>query len=110
MDHAQQQIDSLFKKYNELQKQIHDIKLDHGLLRGRIVSELGGDGTKGNVIKHLDELDKECEERKQELSDLQLWKSNVQGRELVLKFIVGLAGAVLGGITTYFIINYIINK
>lgn len=73
---------SVNKILAEIQKELHEIRLQQGLFEGRLTSE------QGNMTRHVNEINKKLDKINDAIEMLKLWRSNMEGRILVTAVVV----------------------
>lgn len=97
MHTPEEQIRRVNQHLAEIQKELYDLRLQMGLFEGRLKSE------HGNMTRHIDDMYKKIERMEAQVHSLQLWKSNVQGREYIKGFVVGALIAITTSVIVWLI-------
>lgn len=73
----------ILKQLQGLREQVTDFKYQQKHFEAFFESELG------NFTRQLNDLNRREEERDKRVQDLQLWKSNLNGKIFIIGFIIG---------------------
>ena len=91
------QIKRINQRLTEIQKELHEIRLQQGLFEGRLTSE------QGNMTRHIDALNREVAEIKGMVRGLELWQSQRKGTDKVGDRIIIFIITILTGVIIWLI-------